>query len=168
MSRSIEAPGNGACAAMHDGILQSARRIAWPPAAAMGVVLLGAVVAGGAAGCGGGNGPPLGNVSGTVTLDGKPLADVEVCFAPARGRASIGRTDGSGRYALTFVGKTKGALVGAHRVSVNWPLGDPEDDAREQKAGSRPPIPDRYSRQSTLTADVRGGSNTFDFALESK
>jgi hypothetical protein len=119
-------------------------------------------------GCSGqGDRPPLGRVSGTVTLDGQPLADLEVTFSPEKGRPSAGRTDGSGRYELIYVLTTKGAKVGKHRVFIGGPPAD-ADDGAAQKTGDRPTIPARYSRQSELTADVKGGSNTFNFALESK
>lgn len=129
--------------------------------------LLAAIVGGGLAGCAPGDRPPLGNVSGAVTLDGQPLADAEVCFAPAQGRPSLARTDSSGRYALNYVGTTKGAMVGSHRVYISWPLPDSDEEPVKPTA-ARPPIPERYNRKSTLTAEVRGGSNTFDFKLESK
>lgn len=120
-------------------------------------------------GCGGqGDRPPLGAVRGTVTLDGQPLADAQVTFAPESGRPSIGRTDSAGRYELTYVMATKGAKVGRHRVFVDWAPVDADVEDGRQKASARPTIPARYGRQSELTADVRGGANTFDFALESK
>jgi hypothetical protein len=119
-------------------------------------------------GCGGqGDRPPLGSVSGTVTLDGQPLVGGQVTFAPETGRPSIGRTDSAGRYELFYVLATKGAKVGKHRVFIGWPPAD--DDAEPvAKDASRPPLPARYGQQSTLTADVNSGANTFDFALESK
>lgn len=121
----------------------------------------------GLAGCSSGDRPPLGSVSGAVTLDGQPLAGAEVCFAPPKGRPSLGRTDASGRYALSYVGTTKGAMVGSHRVYIAWPPPDSDEEPVKPTA-ARPPIPDRYNRKSELTAEVRGGSNTFDFKLDSK
>ena len=40
--------------------------------------------------------PDLGDVSGTVTLDGRPFAKAHVAFEPGMGRQSIGITDGEG------------------------------------------------------------------------
>jgi hypothetical protein len=71
------------------------------------------------AGCGR---PPLGTVSGVVTLDGKPLPDVEVRFLPdpeqgTRGANASCYTDTQGRYVLrTERHGRDGALVGIHRV----------------------------------------------------
>ena len=71
------------------------------------------------AGCGGiPDQPPLGTVTGTVTLDGKPLEFVEVSFVPEVGRPSYGDTNGSGKYELTYVQRTKGAKVGKHTITV--------------------------------------------------
>src|SRR5687767_4357332 len=49
------------------------------------------------------DGPPLYPVSGTVTLDGKPLANAGVMYLPrgsTRGNACLGITDASGKYVL--------------------------------------------------------------------
>lgn len=40
--------------------------------------------------------PDLGDVSGTVTLDGRPFAKATVAFELGMGRQSIGITDGEG------------------------------------------------------------------------
>jgi hypothetical protein len=66
--------------------------------------------------------PPMGTVSGVVTLDGQPLPDVEVQFLPdpeqgTRGATACCYTDKQGRFALrTERHHTDGALVGTHRV----------------------------------------------------
>src|SRR5690606_19157138 len=65
-------------------------------------------------------------VSGTVLLNGKPLADAKLIFEPigdesgnAAGKPSYGRTDDSGRYALKCpIAKQDGAAVGDHRVRI--------------------------------------------------
>lgn len=62
--------------------------------------------------------PPLGSVTGTVTLDGKPLEFVEVSFVPNIGRPSYGDTNGLGKYELTYVRNVKGAKVGKHTITV--------------------------------------------------
>jgi hypothetical protein len=122
-----------------------------------------------AAGCQRGDRPPLGRVSGTVTMDGQPLAGVEVSFAPETGRPSIGLTDGAGRYELTYVGTVKGAKVGSHRVRIAMPMASLDSDDAEQPVRTLlMRIPLRYNFQTTLTAEVQRGRNDFDFALESK
>jgi hypothetical protein len=146
-----------------DPVPDSARRPAWSRMAVAVVIVIAAAAAGG---CGRGDQPPLGRVSGTVTLDGRPLAGVEVSFAPDTGRPSIAVTNASGVYELTYVGTTRGAKVGTHRVSINHPLvSDEEGDGRTARG---PRIPPRYNAATTLTANVTPSRNTIDFALESK
>jgi len=118
-------------------------------------------------GCGGREVPQLGYVSGTVTMDGKPLGNVVVQFHPQSkdgGRASMGMTDSEGKYVLTYVADEKGTKLGPNRVSIstNWPGGEPGEGESET-------IPLKYmGRDSILTGTVVEGDNTFDFKLESK
>jgi hypothetical protein len=135
----------------------------WNTVLIAGVVLI-------ASGCQRGDRPPLGIVTGMVTMDGQPLAGVEVSFAPESGRPSVGLTDGAGRYDLVYVGTVKGAKVGPHRVRISMPPGDldNEDDERPARALRLMRIPLRYNFQTMLTAEVQRGRNDFDFALESK
>jgi hypothetical protein len=68
-----------------------------------------------ASGCN--RGPALAPVEGTVRMNGRPLANVQVEFWPeASGARSTGLTDKDGRYQLTYDGKQAGAAVGPHRV----------------------------------------------------
>lgn len=118
------------------------------------------------AGCGGADGPPLGAVSGRVTLDGQPLANAVVKFQPAdaEGTYSAGRTDENGYYQLRFTRDRNGALVGSHRVSVSTAAPDAEDDH-----GNPRPVPERipvqYNVESTLVHEVEAGSNDIDLDL---
>lgn len=114
------------------------------------------------AGCGGGSGVSLGQVSGTVTFDGKPASGIQVSFMPADGgRPSTATTDSSGKYELIFSPTEKGALVGAHEVSIA--AAEPEVGTEStggeslQSAG----IPAEY-RQSKKTVEVKAGRNTID------
>lgn len=74
-------------------------------------------------------------VSGTVTVDGTPLENVGVNFAPigetgAVGPGSSGVTDAQGRFALETVGdrRADGAVVGKHRVTLFESRGEGADD----------------------------------------
>jgi len=129
-----------------------------------GMHVLRTILAGGAlalaAGCSATDRPPLGTVSGTVTLDGSPLAAALVIFTPeGPGRTSLGTTDADGRYALTYLRDIAGANLGRHRVRITTAT---EDD------GGRERLPDRYHARSELAADVRPGANTCDFALTAR
>lgn len=67
--------------------------------------------------------PELTPVSGTVTLDGKPLPDAEITFflqaqsLPGY-TASMGKTDAEGKYQLKF-GADLGAVPGNFKVTVS-------------------------------------------------
>lgn len=104
--------------------------------------------------------PDLGLVTGTITLDGKPLENVTVVFESETGRSSFGATDTAGRYELIYTGNYKGAIVGKNRVVINSNLDAPPGPDWKD------PIPARYNAKSELTAEVAPGKNTFDFALE--
>ncbi len=117
--------------------------------------------------------PPLGEVSGTVTMEGKPLAGVNVTFSPIvekgqpRLASSSGTTDAAGRYTLTCEDGRPGAMVGKHRVVVVRPRpgrGSPE--AAQPPPG--PGIPSIYTTASAtpLEFEVAAGSN--DIPLEVK
>lgn len=77
------------------------------------------------AGCSGKKAPTfdLTPVSGTVTLDGKPLADASVAFyiqggGPQGYYGSAGTTDAQGKYELK-IGVAKGAVAGNYKVTVS-------------------------------------------------
>ena len=132
-------------------------------------------------GCGGpSDQPELGQVTGTVTLDGKPLSGIAVVFQPESGRPARGMTDAEGKYELTYIRETKGTKVGPNRVEIapsedggaeeSEESENPDDESqpvtKPSKSG-KPTIPPRYNVQSELKADVKAGENTFDFQLES-
>jgi hypothetical protein len=114
--------------------------------------------------------PPLAVVSGTVTLDGKPLKAAIVKFIPRfegpeaykRGSSSFGFTDADGKYALTYANEDgkpiMGAVIGPHQVQIQ--LND---------LGGGQLIPSIYSTsQSELKADVKKGMGPVDFSLKSE
>lgn len=111
------------------------------------------------AGCSGASDrPPLGLVKGTVTLDGKPFANVMVLFKPDEGRAASAVTNANGEYELEYLYKVKGCKVGPNTVSFMYETG----------AEGGPPIPEKYSSKSELKEEVMEGDNVFDFDLTSK
>ena len=67
--------------------------------------------------------PELGRVTGTVTLDGQPLAGVIVNFQPESGRAATAESDSKGYYDLVYIYGSNGAKVGKNAVSFRWPDG---------------------------------------------
>ena len=125
------------------------------------------------------SGPGLAPVSGTVTMDGSPLAGAEVTFQPTfeGGSPSSAITDASGRYELKFTMKEKGALPGEHIVRITMAEEEDADEGGVAGAGttgeegdeepSDERIPARYNTESELKRTVEKKSNTFDFPLES-
>lgn len=123
------------------------------------------------AGCG----DRLASVSGSVTLDGQPLAGGPelsgiVQFVPegGGGTPAIGYLDANGHYQLAS-GSRLGIRPGKYLVSISAAKIIPPAQPGEA-AGGRPATPRLYAdpRRSGLTAEVRSGSNTFDFAILSQ
>lgn len=103
--------------------------------------------------------PPLGQVRGTVTLDGTALANATVLFTPAgKGRTSHGCTDASGRYELRYLRNIPGANVDRHTVRIT---------TSSEENGGREHLPPRYHSRTVLEATVVAGSNDLDFDLRS-
>lgn len=103
------------------------------------------------AGCGK-SGPELAPVSGRVTIDGKPMANVDVTFQPDEMRpASYGRTDASGHYALGYKKGVQGALLGQHTVRIRT------------LDTNAPHVAAKFNSQSELRREVKAGQNEFDF-----
>ncbi|MFH1265855.1 MAG: carboxypeptidase-like regulatory domain-containing protein [Planctomycetota bacterium] len=119
-----------------------------------GLLLAGPLLA--AAGCGGaGDRPELGQVVGTVTLDGNALAGATVTFQPKQGKSSRGLTDAQGHYELIYLRDIKGAAIGPHKVMITTAT----EGALQEK------LPARYHRESELNKEVKVGPNTIDFPL---
>jgi hypothetical protein len=95
------------------------------------------------------SGPPLGIVSGTVTLDGQPLEGAAVVFTPnaqaADAGSSQGKTGKDGRYSLSFGSRRSGAYLSEHNVIIE----------HQQYFGAN------------HAATVEEGQNSIDFTLTS-
>lgn len=133
------------------------------------VVLLSALV-----GCAP-EGPELAEVSGTVTLDGRPLPNADVIFIPteaAKGTPSYGTTNAEGYYTLKFTRDKSGAMLGRHDVEIKTEKLTPAE-IRERKAYGQGvpkyiPVPAKYAKRGALTAEVEAGDNEVNFNLESE
>jgi hypothetical protein len=107
-------------------------------------------------------GPQVGAVTGTVAYGGQPLPGIKVTFDPVGGgRSSTGITGADGGYVLQYTRDRNGALVGMHEVRVNWPAQTAADLAKRDKY----PITPIYNTATTLTCDVKPGSNRFDVLI---
>jgi hypothetical protein len=124
--------------------------------------------------CGCSRGVPLGQVDGTVRLDGAPLADAMVTFVPEDRKLpqSMGFTNADGRFQLRCNNGGIGAAVGAHRVIVidaaRAPSGKGKDDDElpEGKDAPASRVPPKYTRpdKTPLRQAVEAGSQ--DVAIE--
>lgn len=131
-------------------------------------------------------------VSGTVTLDGRPLGDVIVYFSrDGASHVASGKTDAAGRYRLSTMSQGDGAEEGAYVVWLGVPsrvrdhidMNDPqytekmvqlrekmraerESDKKEENEGV--PAAYRDMQTSPLRAEVKGTRTvTVDVALKS-
>jgi hypothetical protein len=139
------------------------------------------------AGCGS-NGPAMVKVRGIVTLDGKPVEDAAVGFAPQNGdRPATGTTDASGHFTLTTFAPGDGAIVGTHTVTVSKIRSSGQQvDASTVPAGSNAMplsgptapgaikiqwvVPPKYAdpKTSGFTVDVKRGMEPVTLELKSK
>jgi len=110
--------------------------------------------------------PGLGSVSGTVTMDGQPVADAMVTFDGAKPGepASLARTDSSGKYELYYSRGHKGTTIGEHVVHIST---FSEAAEEENRPAHKETVPARYNVKSELKKDVKRGSNKLDFELTS-
>jgi hypothetical protein len=116
-------------------------------------------------------------VSGTVTLDGKPLPGVHVAFQPL---ARPGQQDpGVGSYALTAAdgkftllmtdGERPGAVAGKHRVEITSRSEVPDNIDLPTRPPPKVLIPAKYNRDSELTFEVPPvGTTTANFDLKTR
>ncbi|MEW4560995.1 Ig-like domain-containing protein [Bremerella sp. JC770] len=63
-------------------------------------------------GCGPTSSVDLGQVSGTVTMNGEPVPGLVLIFQPVGGRPSYGRTDNNGHYTMRFTLNHDGVKTG--------------------------------------------------------
>ena len=97
----------------------------------------------------------IGEVTGLIIFDGKPLANASVAFSQQGFRPTVGTTDAQGRYELVYIRDIKGPAVGKHTVRI------------KQFDQDADPIPRRYNYDSEVTADVDPGQNAINFDLKS-
>ncbi len=122
-----------------------------------------------------GCGSNLALVSGTVTLDGRPLAGSQqlrgtVQFSPedGHGTPAVGYLDENGRYSLSS-GSRVGALPGKYLVSISATEIIPPKIEGAAPSG-RLATPPKYAnaKNSGLTAEVTPGNNRFDYSLSTQ
>jgi hypothetical protein len=139
-------------------------------------------------GCSNSSRPATYRVTGTVTMQGKPVAGAVITFVPTsnEGEAASAISDSDGKYALTTWRAGDGARPGEYRVKVSKQEQTAVDPSKmvknlsieeEQKIyveNKKPPppakslVPSKYQDESTsgLSHTVPQGSTTFDIELK--
>ncbi len=122
-----------------------------------------------------GDGLPREAVTGTVTLDGQPLAEGLIQFAPAdpvSGAVGGGSTIKSGRFTIS---RDYGLIPGRYNVSISAPdrgggKGKPQSPGGGGRSAlAKELIPAKYNAQSDLKAEIKQGvSNDLTFTLTTK
>lgn len=116
-------------------------------------------------------------VSGTISLDGKPLPGAGIMFLPrgdTRGTGAMAMTDPTGKYTLKTDHGGPGAPEGEYAVTISKVMNRdgtpyvPNPDVAE--AGERETLPGTYSdsMKTILKANVPKGGDTINFELKSK
>ena len=120
--------------------------------------------------------PELGLVKGRVTLDGEPVAGVQVTFIPQGsgkpdsssevGAVSTAITDADGNYELLYKDDVPGAAVGTHLIQIMRDEGvRPDEDGNVTAGPTGPPIPVQWGMASQETREVAAGENEINFDL---
>jgi len=157
-----------------------------------GGLLTGLLVTGLCLGCGGSDETPefvkdLVPVTGTVTINGEPVAGATIRFIPPTGpdarqgaHEAIGITDAQGKYTLLTSAprvthdQSKGALPGEYKVVITRLLASDgkavpkgTTDADAMAVGAKESLPPRYSDESKskLKATVTDSTDPIDFKL---
>jgi hypothetical protein len=139
------------------------------------------VLAGLIAGCGAqlADAPKTVPVSGTVTVDGQPIAGATVRFLPTSNdrHGAAGTTDDKGHYQL-YVGNNPGAMPGDYKVTIQYYVNKkdgtpvvitPEMDMETISVDIKPALPAMYAdpNNTGLTFDVPAkGTDQADFKLD--
>jgi hypothetical protein len=113
-----------------------------------------------------GNDANLGRVSGTVTLDGQPLANALLIFSPTHaGAPSAGKTDSSGHYSLIYTADKTGAEIGEHHVWISTRQ-DADEDSDPPRTAVPEQVPAKYRTGKELKVEIQRGHNEIDFPLD--
>ena len=113
--------------------------------------------------------PQLGRVTGTVTMNGKPLDEVRVLFLPDpesenEGAHSVCITDKDGKYDLIYSkdAEIHGAIVGWHRGVVEDIAAE---NSRDRPRAIRVPPAYSSSAQTPLRFEVQPEDQTIDIVI---
>jgi hypothetical protein len=106
-------------------------------------------------------------VSGTVTLDGKPLPEGAISFFPKDGQApTAGSTIKDGQYSAKLSPCPMKVTISAPKVVGTKKIYDTPDSP--VMPITKEALPAKYNEESTLELEVKPGPNRKDFELTSK
>lgn len=122
------------------------------------------------------------DVSGTVKLEGEPVANAVVIFDDIdKGIMSYGLTDSSGHYSLMFNSEKSGIMPGEKAVRIGTTIkilglntsegeGESEGEVGEegqsaQSTSGEDAIPEAYRKDSPLRVTVDASTSTVNFDL---
>ena len=117
------------------------------------------------AGCGRTEGQPLAEVTGVVTIDGKPVKGALLEFIPQEpgGAVAYGKSDDSGRYTMFFGQNRRGAVLGRSMVRIT---SDDRVSVDGKEYERKELFPPKYNAMSEQFVEVKSGKNEFDFNCE--
>lgn len=99
--------------------------------------------------------PPIGTLSGTVTMDGKPYANGSLMFTPTNGgRPSVAATDENGEFKAMYNLDTPGALVGPH--TITFEAENKVDSEEDEFKPYAPPADNFKVTPSEITVEAAG------------
>lgn len=122
-------------------------------------------------GCGGPIRPATVPVTGTVTLDDKPMEGIQVTFQSSNPeiQSASGVTDANGQYVLyAGVSGTEGAMIGMYKVILvdpgdagnqDYMSSDAPDDQHRGIPANRLPIKYTTATDTPLEVEVKSGKN---------
>lgn len=142
-----------------------ARQVACDQTHGLCLAVLGVAVAIGASGCRRSSGLDVHPVSGTVTVDGEPLAEGWITFRALEGdtRGCAGRITKGAYRADVFAGAARIAVTATRAIPGEFVYAAPD---AEPQPKTEQFIPRRYNEKTELEAVIpRGGIRGLDFAL---
>lgn len=119
----------------------------------------------GCLGCGGSSDrPKLGQVTGTVNYNGKPITEGEIVFYPEKGRSAAGQIKNGKIENVTTFDNNDGASVGKMKVTVSAMDGPKNDMYKTPKLLT----PLKYSslEMTDLSTEIKPGANSVAFDLK--
>lgn len=125
------------------------------------------------AGCASDN-PGLVPVTGVVTMDQRPIAELIVTFTPVGstpGSGALGATDSKGRFSLTNVRGGEGAYAGRYRISLYpAPVKRASELPTDVVSSGAVGVPEAYlnPNRTPLRTNVPEGGGRFEIKLNSR